>query len=204
MVNRWFIPVHWFDKKRYWLPTPLEHERKTTFLTVELKRCEQDSPWALQTSPKWSGSITWTTRSQRHEQVWGGEAHSLSSKAAAVSTTVSNYLCHPSVCVPIHLLSQNERHSCKTIPNNYTLFPRQKHHQPTKAQLRALLMAPAWWRTNVPVAQTSSVTSAPGRNLVLFRFTLCMALDYPWWLSSKESTCHCRRHGFDPWVRKIS
>ena len=25
----------------------------------------------------------------------------------------------------------------------------------------------------------------------------------PWWLSSKESTCQCRRHGFDPWVRKI-
>ena len=25
----------------------------------------------------------------------------------------------------------------------------------------------------------------------------------PWWLSGKESTCECRRHGFDPWVRKI-
>ena len=28
----------------------------------------------------------------------------------------------------------------------------------------------------------------------------------PWWLSSKESTCRCRRrtkHGFDPWVGKI-
>ena len=25
----------------------------------------------------------------------------------------------------------------------------------------------------------------------------------PWWLSGKESTCQCRRHGFDPWVRKI-
>ena len=24
------------------------------------------------------------------------------------------------------------------------------------------------------------------------------------WLSGKESTCKCRRHGFDPWVRKIS
>ena len=22
----------------------------------------------------------------------------------------------------------------------------------------------------------------------------------PWWLSSKESTCHCRSHGFNPWV----
>ena len=21
----------------------------------------------------------------------------------------------------------------------------------------------------------------------------------PWWFSGKESTCQCRRHGFDPW-----
>ena len=25
----------------------------------------------------------------------------------------------------------------------------------------------------------------------------------PWWLSGKESTCQCRRHGFDPWSGKI-
>ena len=25
----------------------------------------------------------------------------------------------------------------------------------------------------------------------------------PWWLSGRESTCQCRRHGFDPWSRKI-
>ena len=25
----------------------------------------------------------------------------------------------------------------------------------------------------------------------------------PWWLSGKESACQCRRHQFDPWVRKI-
>ena len=25
----------------------------------------------------------------------------------------------------------------------------------------------------------------------------------PWWLRGKESTCQCRRRGFDPWVRKI-
>ena len=22
----------------------------------------------------------------------------------------------------------------------------------------------------------------------------------PWWLSGKEFACHCRRHGFEPWV----
>ena len=25
----------------------------------------------------------------------------------------------------------------------------------------------------------------------------------PWWLSGKEFACQCRRHGFDPWVRKL-
>ena len=24
----------------------------------------------------------------------------------------------------------------------------------------------------------------------------------PWWLSGKETACHCRRHRFDPWIRK--
>ena len=26
----------------------------------------------------------------------------------------------------------------------------------------------------------------------------------PWWLIGKESFCQCRRHGFNPWVGKIS
>ena len=30
-----------------------------------------------------------------------------------------------------------------------------------------------------------------------------MPLVLPRWHSGKESACHCRRHGFDPWVRKI-
>ena len=25
----------------------------------------------------------------------------------------------------------------------------------------------------------------------------------PWWLSGKETTCQCRRLGFDPWVGEI-
>ena len=25
----------------------------------------------------------------------------------------------------------------------------------------------------------------------------------PWWLRGKETSCQCRRYGFDPWVRKI-
>ena len=27
--------------------------------------------------------------------------------------------------------------------------------------------------------------------------------ELPRWISSKESTCQCRRHKFDPWVRKV-
>ena len=30
-----------------------------------------------------------------------------------------------------------------------------------------------------------------------------MDLRLPWWHRGKESTCQCRRHGFDPWVWKI-
>ena len=29
------------------------------------------------------------------------------------------------------------------------------------------------------------------------------SMGLPWWLSGKESACQCRRHRFDPWVRKI-
>ena len=29
----------------------------------------------------------------------------------------------------------------------------------------------------------------------------CVGL--PWWLSGKEPVCQCRRHDFDPWVKKI-
>ena len=27
--------------------------------------------------------------------------------------------------------------------------------------------------------------------------------EIPWWLNGKESACQCRRHRFNPWVRKI-
>ena len=31
----------------------------------------------------------------------------------------------------------------------------------------------------------------------------CNVLGLPWWLSDKEPSCQCRRHGFDPWSGKI-
>ena len=32
---------------------------------------------------------------------------------------------------------------------------------------------------------------------------MLISLEFPRWLISKESACHCRRCRFDPWVRKI-
>ena len=29
------------------------------------------------------------------------------------------------------------------------------------------------------------------------------SLGLPWWFRGKESACQCRRHRFDPWVKKI-
>ena len=45
----------------------------------------------------------------------------------------------------------------------------------------------------------------------LSKFGLCknlsvlkLFLGLPWWLSGKESTCQCKRYGFDPWSGKIA
>ena len=37
--------------------------------------------------------------------------------------------------------------------------------------------------------------------IILYSFQQCEGL--PRWFSGKESACQCRRHRFDPWVRKI-
>ena len=39
-------------------------------------------------------------------------------------------------------------------------------------------------------------------SVILRRATYFIGL--PWWFSGKESICRCRRHGFNPWVRKIT
>ena len=43
------------------------------------------------------------------------------------------------------------------------------------------------------------VESSVQPQLIIFYHSLGL----PWWLSGKESFCHCRRYGFNPWVRKI-
>ena len=37
----------------------------------------------------------------------------------------------------------------------------------------------------------------------IYRYVDTDFYELPWWLSSKEADCQCRRHGFDPWVGKI-
>ena len=40
--------------------------------------------------------------------------------------------------------------------------------------------------------------------IVIFQFvSFLMCMEFPRWLSGKESTCQCRKRGFDPWSRKI-
>ena len=59
--------------------------------------------------------------------------------------------------------------------------------------------------------QTLSVPSQVVTVMVLVTHTIGLASESPlyrppWWLSSEKSPCQCRRrrrHGFDPWVRKI-
>ena len=45
------------------------------------------------------------------------------------------------------------------------------------------------------------ITGPQGSPLNTRALTPCMGLS--WWLSGKELACQCRRHQFDPWVRKI-
>ena len=58
------------------------------------------------------------------------------------------------------------------------------------------------WPRYVSASVAKSVVSRS-----LLRKQLCGFRGLPRWDSGKESTCQCRRHerhGFDPWVRKIS
>ena len=52
-----------------------------------------------------------------------------------------------------------------------------------------------------PDSQDVEELGPPRESRVLCTFFA--ELGFPWWLSGEESVCHCRRHGFDPWVGKI-
>ena len=53
----------------------------------------------------------------------------------------------------------------------------------------------SWWWTGRPGVLRSMRSWRVGHDWVT---------ELNWWLSNKESACQCRRHRFDPWVRKIS
>ena len=53
--------------------------------------------------------------------------------------------------------------------------------------------------TNNKITEIKNTTEG----LLTVFLTIIAACGLPWWLSGKESTCQCRRCGFNPWVRKI-
>ena len=55
------------------------------------------------------------------------------------------------------------------------------------------------WRATVHGFAESDMTE----QLTLSHFTFIGPSGLSWWLSGKESTCQCRKCGFNPWVGKI-
>ena len=69
----------------------------------------------------------------------------------------------------------------------------------TSSWVTEILIQPVWSSSfhHYAIISTGNWTKALGRqNQNSFK------VGFPWWLSDKESTCQCRRCGFDPWVRK--
>ena len=69
-----------------------------------------------------------------------------------------------------------------------------------------LLKSPVELQVKLPLKTkpTTAAVSFTGLSLPETYVTVCLPeLGLPSWLSSKESTCQCRRPGFNPQVRKI-
>ena len=62
-----------------------------------------------------------------------------------------------------------------------------------------------WARWRGSEVSRCALTQAPSLHpLPFFKIRGVIALQgLPWWLSGKESACHYRRLGFNPWIRKI-
>ena len=63
-----------------------------------------------------------------------------------------------------------------------------------------------WWE----IGSSPHYSGNYSRHLPRIKYDFGVILDPPkgvsglsWRLSGKESACHCRRHGYDPWVGKI-
>ena len=63
----------------------------------------------------------------------------------------------------------------------------------------------AWWATVHGVAKSRTRPSDQAHTVTsrLMSVKKYLIIGLPWWLSSEEYICQCRRHRFDPWCRKI-
>ena len=62
--------------------------------------------------------------------------------------------------------------------------------------LKVFFLIQFWWEFLCFTCITLYMT-------IRFYINMYSYLWLPWWLSGKESACQFRRHGFNPWVRKI-
>ena len=60
----------------------------------------------------------------------------------------------------------------------------------------------SWWWTGKPGMLQPMVSQRVGHNWATELNWSCIQ-SLPWWLRSKEFACQCRRHNFNPWVKKI-
>ena len=60
-----------------------------------------------------------------------------------------------------------------------------------------------WLYLLTPVPVLTYLSSIFKHSAFLAHFRCLFQFGLSWWLSGKESVCQCRRHGFDPWVRKM-
>ena len=102
------------------------------------------------------------------------------------------------------LLLAAEFYAVKKSRYSYWLLPRSKLS--FLARSKGLT---GWNLSASPDCSSPTSILHPGHSklpkvLLICRFVLASFFwALPRWLSRKESACQCKRHGFDPWVRKI-
>ena len=82
--------------------------------------------------------------------------------------------------------------------NTRLVLPLLEHHVNGNMQLvtfASVLFFPQ--RNDFEVFPSYCMHFTPFQSWIIFHCGL------PWWLSSKEPACHCRRHGFNPRVGKV-
>ena len=76
------------------------------------------------------------------------------------------------------------------------LLPQGETHKFTSSlYLRKVML-----EVNIELFVSKSLLS---KNILFIRASFCGGEGLPWRPCSKESSCQCKRYGFDPWVRKI-